>query len=172
MMPGIKMESAMKVVTVSVSKHSSKDRSYTHDAWALMGQNEHHWFVKCLTQSFSWSEKPVVFLEKQYYDIFDVQKNISDLVIADYRKRNPIQESECQKTQKASIHTKNSTPFLSRIPGDEPIFILRAQDKLAHHFVRQWVAVASAKGLSQERANEALVCAAEMEAWPVKKLLD
>jgi hypothetical protein len=99
-------------------------------------------------------------------------KYVADLVIADYRKRNPIQDSECQKAQKASIHTKNGTPFLSRISGDEPIFILRAQDELAHHFVRQWVAVAVAKGRSQERANEALACAAEMEAWPVKKLPD
>jgi hypothetical protein len=55
----------MKVVTVSVSKHSSKDRSCAHDAWELLGQNEHHWFVRCLTQSFSWSEKPVTLLEKQ-----------------------------------------------------------------------------------------------------------
>jgi hypothetical protein len=87
----------MKLITASVSKHSSRDRSYAHDVWELLGQNDHHWFVKCLTKSFSWAEHPVILLEKQYYDIFDVPKNISDVVIADYQKRNPVQDSVCEK---------------------------------------------------------------------------
>jgi hypothetical protein len=61
----------MKVITVSVSKHSNGDRSYAHDVWELLGENDNHWFLKCLTKSH-WSEKPVVLLEKQYYDVFDV----------------------------------------------------------------------------------------------------
>jgi len=32
--------------------------------------------------------------------------------------------------------------YMERIPADEPVFILRAQDKLASHFVRQWAVVA------------------------------
>jgi hypothetical protein len=165
------MESKMRVVTVSVSKHSSHDRSYAHDAWELLGENEHHWVLNCLTDS-SWrngfgTKKPhgPVFLEKQYYDIFDLPKNVADLAFDSYKKWVADQPpAECD------YHDGHK--YMQRIPAAEPVFVLRAQDKLASHFVRQWAVVAKDKGLSDARFNNAMKLADAMKAWPVKKLPD
>lgn len=62
--------------------------------------------------------------------------------------------------------------YMQRVPAGEPVFILRAQDKLASHFVRQWAVVAKEKGLSDERYENAMKVADAMKAWPVKKLPD
>lgn len=80
------------------------------------------------------------------------------------RKYRPLPESQ--------EFTKHNNGFLERIKDDEPMFVLRAQDKLAHHFVRQWAAVAKSKGLSEERYSESMRCADAMELYPVKKLPD
>jgi hypothetical protein len=68
--------------------------------------------------------------------------------------------------------TKHNSPCLQKAADDEPIFVLRAQDKLASHFVRQWAVVAKAKGLSQDKYDEAMKCADAMEQWPNRKLPD
>lgn len=161
----------MRIVTVSVSKHTSRDRSYAHDAWELLGENDHHWIVRCLTKS-SWrngfgENKPQdpVFLEKQYYDIFDLPQNVADLALDSYKNWiSSLPQSE--------VDYVDGRKYMQRIPEGEPVFILRAQDKLASHFVRQWAVVAKDKGLSDERYSNAMKLADAMKAWPVKKLPD
>lgn len=59
----------------------------------------------------------------------------------------------------------------AKIPVDEPVFLLRAQDKHAATVVRVWAALARADGdprlvaLAEEHAQR-------MDAWPVKKSPD
>jgi ribosome-binding protein aMBF1 (putative translation factor) len=72
---------------------------------------------------------------------------------------------------------------LSRTPADEPVFILRAQDKAAPKLVRQWAAdfmkfheKAGSQGRDLARAivkhTEAIETAEAMEAWPNRKQAD
>lgn len=57
---------------------------------------------------------------------------------------------------------------LSRVKPDEPIFVLRAQDRLAPTLVRHWVNLAMLAGdlsPSDPKITEALDLADEMETW-------
>lgn len=67
---------------------------------------------------------------------------------------------------------KFESPALIKAEDDEPIFVLRAHDKLAHFFVRQWAVVAKEKGLSQVKYDEVMAIADRMKAWPNQKLPD
>ena len=57
------------------------------------------------------------------------------------------------------------------IPDDEPVFLLRAQDKLASPTVRMYAAMRRASG-DEEGAENCEAVARLMEAWPVKKQPD
>ncbi len=59
-----------------------------------------------------------------------------------------------------------------RIPEDEPVFLLRAQDSLAAGLVLQWADELEGQGGSIELADTARRWAKEMELWPIKKLPD
>lgn len=48
---------------------------------------------------------------------------------------------------------------------DEPIFCLRAQDKVAPATVRDWAHRAKGQGASDQKVGEAMDCAVAMEAW-------
>lgn len=61
--------------------------------------------------------------------------------------------------------TKNDCKCLQNAADDEPIFVLRAKDKLAPLVVRTWVHLATAEGTPHGKVAEALECAAQMEAW-------
>lgn len=50
---------------------------------------------------------------------------------------------------------------------DEPLFILRAKDKLASRIVRHWVQVARDEGVHRDKVQEAYQLAAEMDEWAV-----
>ena len=52
---------------------------------------------------------------------------------------------------------------------DEPIFVLRAQDRLAAGVVRQWADAAELGGTKPEIVAEARSVANEMDAWPFHK---
>lgn len=52
---------------------------------------------------------------------------------------------------------------------DEPIFVLRARDVLAAGLVYQWATLAEEAECPQEKLDEARACAAQMDAWPVKR---
>lgn len=60
------------------------------------------------------------------------------------------------------------TTELKDIPKDEPVFILRAQDKLAAAAVRFYATMVGAMG-NQEMAKECIDFAEVMDAWSVKK---
>lgn len=61
---------------------------------------------------------------------------------------------------------------IAKAADDEPVFVLRATDKLAPGLIRQWAAQAHALGMSWAKAGEALKLADMMEAWPERKLPD
>lgn len=63
---------------------------------------------------------------------------------------------------------------LGKAADDEPLFILRAQDKLAPIIVEMWAGLAEATvaGDIDAKINEARVLASKMRAWPNRKLPD
>lgn len=61
---------------------------------------------------------------------------------------------------------------LSNVKPGEPIFVLRAQDKLAPELIRDWAIKAHINGASDDKVNEALATANAMEDWPVRKYPD
>jgi len=54
----------------------------------------------------------------------------------------------------------------------EPLFVLRAQDKLAPIVVRLWAELAAFHGAGLEKVHEAKRLAFEMEQWSTRKLPD
>jgi hypothetical protein len=68
--------------------------------------------------------------------------------------------------------TKRNSIALSKARDDEPIFVLRGQDRLAPDVVRQWADRAEQAGCDTEKVREAREVAAAMEAWPQRKLPD
>jgi hypothetical protein len=59
----------------------------------------------------------------------------------------------------------------NKIPEDEPVFLLRGQDKLAAEVVRYWARLAENEGL-YDIAEMAYRQAGKMAAWPDRKLPD
>ncbi|MGN6094498.1 MAG: hypothetical protein ACTHOL_19275 [Luteibacter jiangsuensis] len=59
-----------------------------------------------------------------------------------------------------------------RIPIDEPVFLLRAQDQFAPAAVRHWAELVEAGGGDTAIVSSAREHAARMEAWPIKKVPD
>jgi hypothetical protein len=55
---------------------------------------------------------------------------------------------------------------------DEPIFVLRAQDKLAADTISHWIRYAERSGVDPEKIDEARECEAAMREWPTQKLPD
>lgn len=58
------------------------------------------------------------------------------------------------------------------IPDDEPVFLIRAQDKVSGEVVRFWANLAEAAGASEVIVKSAREHAAKMDEWPVKKVAD
>lgn len=52
---------------------------------------------------------------------------------------------------------------------DEPIFVLRANDRLAPMIVRFWARIADMMGVNRAKVQKAEVCAMKMEEWAVKR---
>lgn len=52
---------------------------------------------------------------------------------------------------------------LAKVKPNEPIFVLRAQDKLASTLVRRWAVQAREQGCPEEKVQEAYDCANAME---------
>jgi len=57
---------------------------------------------------------------------------------------------------------------LSKIPDDEPIFVLRARDPVAPTIVRMWSMVAALMGVPAVKTTEARNFAYHMEEWQEK----
>lgn len=61
---------------------------------------------------------------------------------------------------------------LRRAADDEPLFVIRAQDKLSGPLVRLWASLAALNGAPENKVAEALEMADQMDAWPIKKWPD
>jgi len=61
---------------------------------------------------------------------------------------------------------------LTSIYGDEPIFVLRAQDILAPEIVREWAHRARVSKVNAQKVVDAQNIADAMEEWQVKKIPD
>lgn len=58
------------------------------------------------------------------------------------------------------------------IPGEEPVFLLRAQDEAAVHALQAWIAEARRLGASDDILGKAEAHLARMESWKPKKVPD
>jgi hypothetical protein len=67
---------------------------------------------------------------------------------------------------------KHTSTCLQKAGDDEPIFVLRAQDKLAPEIVHLWVNVAKIVGVNPTKIAEAEQIALAMARWPKRKLPD
>jgi len=59
-----------------------------------------------------------------------------------------------------------------KIPKDEPVFLIRAQDLAGADTVRYWAIKNRTLGGSAELTKSAIEHAILMDEWPVKKLAD
>ena len=60
----------------------------------------------------------------------------------------------------------------NKIPDDEPVFLLRAQDACAVQHVKDYADHIELRGASPEMVAMVREHAKKMEAWPTKKLPD
>jgi hypothetical protein len=58
------------------------------------------------------------------------------------------------------------------VPEDEPVFLIRGQDKAGAHAVRAWAHYNMLVGGSAEMSQRAMAHADLMDAWPKKKVAD
>lgn len=69
--------------------------------------------------------------------------------------------------------TKRDSECLKKVGEDEPIFVLRAQDRFAPIVVREWARlVENERGRGYPKAVEARLLADKMEAWRTRKVPD
>ena len=59
-----------------------------------------------------------------------------------------------------------------RIPKDEPVFLLRAQDKTADQVVQFWVFLNMQEGVDERMLSLARAQAKKMREWPDRKIAD
>lgn len=64
--------------------------------------------------------------------------------------------------------TKHTDSCLLKAGDDEPIFVLRAQDRLAPHVVRHWAKLAEASGTPSAKVEEARALAELMTDWAME----
>lgn len=62
--------------------------------------------------------------------------------------------------------------YLKHLPANEPVFVLRAQDKLAGPTVSFWADFAEGRGVHPEKVAGAREVARRIEQWVPKKLPD
>ncbi len=61
---------------------------------------------------------------------------------------------------------------LKDLPDDEPIFILRGQDRFAPMVIELWCHLAEQFDVTSRKVAQARNLAKTMEAWPVTKVPD
>lgn len=59
-----------------------------------------------------------------------------------------------------------------KIPEDEPVFLIRAQDELSGDVVRAWANLAEERGADPELVKRAFAHASKMDQWSKKKKAD
>jgi hypothetical protein len=69
------------------------------------------------------------------------------------------------------VEMTNPDSCLSKADLDEPVFVLRAHDRLAADTIRHWAGLRRMqRGPSDAKAIEALECANQMDAWRENEL--
>jgi len=63
-------------------------------------------------------------------------------------------------------------PSYDKAAQDEPIFVLRAQDRLSYLIVRYWIMLAEEAGVNDKKLEEARRCEAAMREWSNQKTPD
>lgn len=76
------------------------------------------------------------------------------------------------KHARADYNDVTTNGTTRRIPADEPVFLLRAQDKFAAATVRFWAQEVYDSGGDPNLVSMARAHADEMDRWPVKKMPD
>jgi hypothetical protein len=61
--------------------------------------------------------------------------------------------------------TKHTSTCLAKAHDDEPVFVLRAQDKLAPMVIEFWAYLADKYGAPEQKIIEANELIAEMKSW-------
>lgn len=61
--------------------------------------------------------------------------------------------------------TKHNCKCLETAKDDEPIFVLKATDKLASRVVRKWAEMAASHGTPPAKVAEAMQLADQMDTW-------
>lgn len=67
---------------------------------------------------------------------------------------------------------ESETGCLAKAADDEPLFILRAQDRTAPILVRQWAKMLRERDPKNPKIKEAEALADSMVRWPTRKLPD
>ncbi len=63
---------------------------------------------------------------------------------------------------------RDNNQCLKKVAPDEPIFVLRAQDKLAPALVSLWCELAALSGCEQPKVDDARCLAESMRQWQQK----
>ena len=71
-----------------------------------------------------------------------------------------------------AIERDDLNSCFNKAADNEPLFILRAQDRLAPQAVRVWAALLASESGSSQKVAEASALAEAMEKWPTRKLPD
>ena len=69
------------------------------------------------------------------------------------------------------LHAKEDYD-INKIPEDEPVFLLRAQDRLSDEVVRYWAELNEKYGGNLELSDAARNHATKMAMWPNRKMPD
>jgi len=64
------------------------------------------------------------------------------------------------------------TYLATKVPDEEPIFILRARDITAAHAVMHWAERAERNNVPEEKVCGAIKTAYEMKKWPAQRMPD
>jgi hypothetical protein len=63
----------------------------------------------------------------------------------------------------------DGTGILAKVAPDEPIFVLRAQDRLSPFVVSVWIWLAWWFGVPEEKVFKAMNCRDAMKRWPTRR---
>lgn len=80
----------------------------------------------------------------------------------------PVDKVEARTILDNAFALARTDTCFVRAADDEPLFVLRAQDRIAVGAIRDWAERARKAGVPPEKAAEAMDCALRFEAWQKK----
>jgi hypothetical protein len=84
----------------------------------------------------------------------------------------PVKRPHIGKDASGKTHECKAEDAAPIIPDDEPVFLLRANDPVAAHTVRDWANRAQSHGADQHLVSRVLAWADEMDEYRVKHAAD